>query len=349
MQQGKHMAEKKKDKKTLFRALFIAALIVFLGSGFMLLYEGVIEPAINRNTLDEYQQLYPGAQSSSSAPASTSSNASVSSAVPSTSSAPVQSTPASSQAASSKEPLPSTPLDTFAALLEKNKDTAGWLMMPGTELNNPVFYTPWDQNYYLKRNPDGSYNKYGSLYLSAGSTLNPQAQVLVMYGHNLASDDLMFGELKKHTVLSFVQKHPTFTFDTIYRTGEWKIIAVCRASTEELDKFTYSVNEYPSEKTFNAFVKEARLRSHFRIPDDVTSQDDLLVLSTCGEVFFGERIVVVARRLRNGEHAADIHTSAYKLNDKMKWPEAYYALDYVNATRYSDEETEQAYREFYGE
>ena len=333
-------------KKWKAPALFTLSLLVFLISGGMLLYESVIEPWINRGNIDDYQQLYPGAQSSSSA--APSSKPPVSSDKPAdgmSSDEAVSSEPP----VSSEEVLPDKPLDTFEALLEKNKDTAGWLIMPGTELNNPVFYTPWEQDYYLKRNPDGSANKYGSLYLSAGSTLNPQAQVMVMYGHNMEWDDLMFGQLKKYMKLSFLKAHPTFTFDTIYRMGEWKIIAVCRASTLELNEFTYTVTNYPTEQMFNTFIHEARLRSHFYIDDDVTANDKLLVMSTCGETFFRERIVVVARRLRDGESAADVSVDRYRENKVMKWPDMYYELDYVKDTPPTDEEMEQGYRDFYGE
>ena len=59
--------EKKNKKKIIFYVLFTLSLLVFLISGGMLLYESVIEPWINRGNIDDYQQLYPGAQSSSSA------------------------------------------------------------------------------------------------------------------------------------------------------------------------------------------------------------------------------------------------------------------------------------------
>lgn len=321
--------KRKRRGRILLRIVFFVALAVFLISGGMLLKELVIEPYQNQKELEKYRDLMK--------PASTSS-------AQTESKKPAEST----ESTTSTESAPAEILESFRALYEMNADIAGWLTIPDTELDHPVFYTPDDQNYYLKRDPDGSANKYGSLYLSSGSTLEPQAQVMVMYGHNMEQDDRMFGQLNKFKQLSFLQEHPTFTFDTIYRTGEWKIIAVCRASTDEMNVFPYNMTQYDSADAFNAFIKQARVRSMYRIPDDVNETDSLLVLSTCDYLFYGDRLVVIARRLRDGETAETIDTARYERNDVMLWPEVYYSLSYATTTKPTDEETERAYTQYYG-
>ncbi len=236
--------QKKKRGNMVLRMVFLIALIVFLVSGGMLLNELVIQPWRANQKLNDYRNLKPNTSANLHTASSGSSSA-------------------ASEPGSSSDG-PAQMLESFRALYERNKDIAGWLTIPGTNLDHPVFYTPDDQNYYLKRDADGADDKYGSLFLSAGSTLEPQAQVMVMYGHNMEQDDLMFGQLNKFKKLNFLQQHPTFTFNTIYRTGEWKIIAVCRASTGELGKFAYNTTEYGSADAFDAFIRQARERSMYR-------------------------------------------------------------------------------------
>lgn len=336
---------KKKSKGDLLRKIMMGvALAVFLFSGGMLLVQTVILPAQNRGTINKYQDLFQNGASSST----TASTGTTSSPGPVTSQTETTSSTGSASSGE-EERFPTEILDKFRPVLEANDDIGGWLIMPDTELNHPVFYTPEHWDYYLTRDADGNYNKYGSLFLSRTSTLAPQAQVMVMYGHNMEQDDLMFGQLNKYKKLSFLQTHPTFTFDTLYQEGTWKIIGVCRASTGEMNRFNYDTTDYPTEEAFDAFIKEMRKRSMYRIEDDVTAEDSLLVMSTCDYVFFGDRLLVVARRLRADETAESVNTGNYQVNEVMLWPEVYYGLSYVNATRPTDEQIEQGYLDYYGE
>ena len=87
----------------------------------------------------------------------------------------------------------------------------------------------------------------------------------------------------------------------------------------------------------------------YRIADDVAFGDSLLVLSTCDYLFYGDRLVVIARKLRPGESAETIDTSVYEENDMMLWPDVYYSLSYATSTKPSDEAIAQAYLKYYGQ
>ena len=322
---------KKKTHKRLFRSLFAILLMSFLGSGAVLAYELVIAPAQNQNTLNQYKDLLYG---------NTSSSVSSGQSVPDV--------PASSD--TSSEPSATEPLevlDKFRPLLNRNEDTAGWLKIPGTSLDHPVFFTPDNPDYYLKKDPDGRFDKYGSLYIAGNCALSPQSQILVMYGHNMEYDDLMFGQLMLFKKFDFLKKHPTFTFDTIYREGQWKIIAVCRASKYETALFPYTNTGFVHEEQFNAYIYQARIRSAYYIPDDPRMDDSYLVMSTCDYFFWGDRTVIIARRLRDDESMDAVDTSAYQKNPVRLWPDRYYALDFITASRPSDEAIRDGYEAFY--
>ena len=328
---GPKHARQKKNRAVdmIIRVVLIISVAAFLFSGWKMLDELVIEPGRNKKGLEEYREMRPTASSRTN---------------PVSSAPPAES---KTESGAETESAPAEILPSFAELYAANPDIGGWLTIPDTELDHPVFYTPMNQNYYLARDPDGSPNKYGSLFLSSFSTLDPQAQVLVMYGHNMENDDLMFGQLNAYKKLSFLKEHPTFTFDTVYREGEWKVIAVARASTNELNIFPYNCTQYDTDEEFYAFIRQARLQSMYHIDDDVTPSDSLLVMSTCDYLYFGDRLVIVARRLRDGEGAVD--TARYEVNNLMLWPATYYTLSYTTGTRPGNEALANAYRDFYGE
>ena len=307
--------EKQKKNKRITNLLLVFFALIFVGSAGFLLWETVFVPMQNDKATDEYRDLYNSAPESS----------------------PTESKPI----------LFENVLDKFQPLLNINPDTAGWLTIGDTSLDNPVFYRPDDVQYYLKRTPDGEYNKLGSLFLGYGTSLNPQSKVLVMYGHNMEDNDELFGQLTKFKKLNFMKEHRTFTFDTIYREGTWKIISVVRASTNDNDKHLYPYwnTEYSSQEEFDAFLKETRLRSIYQIEDDATYADDFLVMSTCDYVFWGDRLVIVARRLRDGETAESVQDDEIVVNSQVKYSDNYYEI--VGGSCPDQDTLEENYRNFY--
>lgn len=323
----KHAKKKKKTaKQIMLTAAFWVALAVMLGSGGMLVYELVIIPGQSHKSIQGFQDIYSRPSTPSQQP-----------------------TPTESDAVSVPEADP-TVLPEFAPLLEKNDDIAGWLTIPNTSVDFPVFWTPENQNYYLRRDADGNSNKLGSLFLSAGSTLQPQAKALVVYGHNMEDNDEMFGQLLKYKKLAFLKENPVFAFDTKYRRGEWKIIAVCRGSVAPRDEgaFYYYNTDYGTKASFDDFIRNARTRSLFRIDDDVNFDDSLTVFSTCEYNFWGDRFVIIARKLRAGESADSVSTANYAVNPVVLMPDSYYALDYIRETAPSKEAINRNYEAFYG-
>ncbi len=309
---------KKKNtaKRIVLTIIFWLALAVMLVSGGVLIYELVIIPGQSHKSTQGYQNIHSRPESSSE----------------------------------SVDEVDPNILPEFLPLLQKNEHIAGWLTIPNTTLDHPVFWTPEDQNYYLRRDADGNDNKLGSLFLSAGSTLQPQAKVMVMYGHNMEDNDEMFGQLLKFKKLDFLKANPTFTFDTLYRRGEWKIIAVCRASVAPADEgsFVYYNTDYGDQESFDAFIRNARTRSLFHIDDDVSYSDSLVAFSTCEYNFWGDRFVIIARKLREGETADSVSTEKYESNPVILMPNSYYALNYIHETAPSQESIDAAYEAFYG-
>lgn len=174
-------------------------------------------------------------------------------------------------------------LPLYRALYRQNPDMIGWLRMDGTDIDLPVVQTPGDNEYYLRRGFDGLYSTGGTLFLDEQCSIDPEAPTAnwLIYGHNMA-DGSMFGELTRYREETFYKKHPTFTFDTIYETGTWQVVAALDTSlgADALPYYTFFDADTPSEwqQRVDAILDLALYDT------GVTPEygQQLLTLSTCG-------------------------------------------------------------------
>lgn len=307
---------KKQKMSVLRKIVFGIALVVFLGSLGYIINELIIIPNQNKQSIGKFQELYKTSSQSSSS-------------------------------AQSSQPGEKVILEKFKPLLELNEDTIGWLNIPNTSVDFPVFYKPDGNNFYLKRDAQKNDNKLGSLYIGDNCSMDPMSKALVMYGHNMEDNDEMFGQLMKYKKIEFLQENPVFTFDTLYEEAQWKIIAVVRASVNDMDKsqYVYWRSEYSDQGSFDAFVKESRVRSMYNIEDDTTFDDQLMVFSTCDYAFWGDRLVIVSRRLREGETEESVRQSRIEKNEVTKYSQLYY--DFYGGSAPSEAQIENNYATFY--
>ncbi len=175
-------------------------------------------------------------------------------------------------------------LPQYRALYARNPDMVGWLRIGGTDMDLPVVQTPGDNEYYLRRGFDGLYATGGTLFLDERCSLTPDDSTAnwLIYGHNMA-DGSMFGELTRYRDKSFWQAHPTFTFDTLYETGTWQVVAALDTAlgADELPYYTFfdADTKLEWQKRVDA-ITELSLYDTGVIPE---YGQQLLTLSTCGD------------------------------------------------------------------
>ncbi len=220
-------------------------------------------------------------------------------------------------------------------LLEKNSDTAGWITVDGTNIDNIILQTT-DNEYYLSKDFNKEYSIGGSIYFDYRSNINDMDRYLsnniIIYGHNQA-DGTMFGTLKKYKIthantsnFEFYKEHPTFTFSNLYENYTCKIFAmfVTEASPEQIPDgnfFDYhNYINYNDNYTFENFMKNLNERSAINTGIDVNEDDKLVTLSTCSNEFDNSRFVIVARCLREGEDPS-VDTSKVTINEDAKEPD----------------------------
>lgn len=234
------------------------------------------------------------------------------------------------------EPEPLVILDSMQELANENPDTAGWITVGGTSINNVVVQTD-DNDYYLERDFYGNYSQPGTIYADFRCIVNDydfnQSDNIVLYGHNQASG-AMFGTLKNYKItkqntrrFDFYLEHPTFTFSNLYEEYTYKIIALFVAEVEPYqtrDGVVFDYHNYirfgTKEKTFDEFMQNLNERSEIITGVDVQEGDKFMTLSTCSNEFEPSRFVVVGRRVRDGE-SPEVDTSLASLNPDVKEPD----------------------------
>lgn len=236
------------------------------------------------------------------------------------------------------EPPPLVMLENFESFMAENPDTAGWINVPNTKINDVVVQTS-DNEFYLDKNFYGSRSQAGHLYIDFRCVINDyddnQSDNVVIYGHNQA-DGSMFGTLKKYKIkkdntknFSFYQENPTFTFTSLYNEYTYKIIAMFVIEVEPFqtrDGIIFDYHNYVrfgGDRNFDRFSENVLARTAVNTGVDFEKGDKFMTLSTCSNEFEPSRFVVIGRRVRNGE-SPEVDTSLSEINEDMLEPDYSY-------------------------
>ena len=238
------------------------------------------------------------------------------------------------------EPPPLVMLENIESFVEQNPDTAGWLTVANTNIDNIVLQTT-DNEYYMDKDFNGNRNIAGQIFVDYRCVINDyndkQSDNIIVYGHNQA-DGTMFGTLKKYKIkkqstgnFSFYQQNPTFKFSNLYEEYTYKIIAIFVIEVEPRhtrDGVIFDYHNYvkfAGERNFDKFKENILKRTAVNTGVDFDENDKFMTLSTCSNEFEPSRLVVIGRRVRDGE-SPEVDTSKAEINEDMLEPD--YAFIY---------------------
>lgn len=176
----------------------------------------------------------------------------------------------------------------FDVLLEKNEDIIGWLYSEDTPINLPVVQST-DNDYYLRRLIDGTWNSSGTLFADYRNAGDFSDNNTIIYGHNMKNKE-MFGTLPYYKEQSYFDEHPVMWLLT--PDGNYKIELVAgyvTPTTSDVCSF-----DQPKEDVF-AMVQEAIKNSTFRSDVEINQGDQFLTLSTCSYEYDNARYVLIGR------------------------------------------------------
>lgn len=96
----------------------------------------------------------------------------------------------------------------FDTLVAEYPDLVAWIYGPDTDINYPVVQAA-DNEYYLRRLPDGTGNSAGTIFMDCRNAADLSDDNTLLYGHNMRNGS-MFGSLKKYRAQDYYEAHPVF-------------------------------------------------------------------------------------------------------------------------------------------
>ena len=222
--------------------------------------------------------------------------------------------------------FPEGMLAKYGQLYAANNDLRGWISIDGLDINFPVAQGI-DNDYYLEKDIYGKYTMYGVPFFDYRMTdFRNLHKNNVIYGHNMRSDDYIFGNLENYRTIDGFKNAPVIECNTIYGDYTWFVYAVFITNSDPKDDngylFPYNFIDISTAK-FEGYIDEIDKRKLYSTGVDINVSDKILTLSTCCYDFNEARLVVVARLKRDGE-SVSVDTSKAIENPNPKYPQAYY-------------------------
>lgn len=194
-------------------------------------------------------------------------------------------------------PTVSPMLYEYQLLYEINNDLVGWITIDGTSINYPVVQSPYEANFYLRKNFYKEKATCGTIYVREACDVNLPSDNVTLYGHNMRNGT-MFADLHKYEDPAFWAANRFVQFNTLTEYHQYEIFAVFITSATLGEGFRYHVFDDAADAAdFDRFV--AGCKSISLYDTGITPQygEKLLTLSTCDKSIDNGRLVVVARRV----------------------------------------------------
>ena len=174
----------------------------------------------------------------------------------------------------------------FDNLKRKNDDIIGWIFMENSIIDFPVVQSE-DNEYYLRRLIDGSYNRAGTIFMDFRNNKDFSDEITIIYGHNM-KNNTMFGSLLNFKNQSYYDNHKKMYFYTAEKKYEIDLIA---GYTENADA---PIFEYPSTgKNKNDIIKNAISKSTFVSNIEFLPENRFIALSTCSYEYDEARYILI--------------------------------------------------------
>lgn len=188
------------------------------------------------------------------------------------------------------------PID-FEALKAFNPDIYAWITIPDSEIDYPILQkTDGDPDYYLNRTASEEMGLPGSIYTQYNHNQDfDKDPVTFIYGHRTNYGG-MFGQLGEYMNEEFREKHSEFSIYTPQKAYTYKVVF---AVTFGNDNLLYRFNDCETEEDYQGLLDAIRterlMPSWISDPLEVSTDDHLVVLSTCN-IDYTQRVLIGAVR-----------------------------------------------------
>ena len=192
---------------------------------------------------------------------------------------------------------PNAMLPGYDLLYQQNSDAVGWIKIEGTPLNEAVFQTPDEPDFYLYKDIDKNQNNHGSIFAWGAADVDEPSDNITLFGHTM-KDGSKFAGLNAYTSKDAWDKNNLIFFDTLREYHTYKIFAVFKTTANLGEGFRYhQFVDAENEEEFNDFVATCKQMAFYDTGITPVYGDKLLCLSTCEYTQVNGRLVVAAVRI----------------------------------------------------
>ena len=180
----------------------------------------------------------------------------------------------------------------LSASIAMNADTAGWIQVPGTNIDYPFVQTN-NNDYYLTHTINRSWSSAGWVFLDYRNnrSLNDKNQIIYAHGRY---DGSMFGSLNavlKDKWLNNEDNH-VVKISTTDSNSLWQVFSVYQIKVTD----DYLKINFIDDNRFQEFINLIKDRSIHDFNTNVTPDNQIITLSTCANN--NERIVLHAKLIK---------------------------------------------------
>ncbi len=173
-----------------------------------------------------------------------------------------------------------------------NNDIIGRLIINSLDIDELLVQTT-DNDYYLRRLLDGTYNVMGSMFVDYRSDIENGRQINI-YGHNSDIYDLPFRKLLNYLDRDFFLNNRKILLETLNGTKTFEIFSV-KVITDDIE---HTEILFDNDADFNEHIKKLRNNSLYDSHDEVSGTDQILVLQTCLiNNTLGKYLIIIGRKV----------------------------------------------------
>ena len=171
-----------------------------------------------------------------------------------------------------------------------NPDIVGFIEIPNTNISYPVAQTG-NNEFYLYHDLNWNTSSAGSIFLDYENDLYALTDHnTIIYGHNMRNGS-KFHNIRYFHRENFFRTHTYILLDTPYKETVWDIFSFFHTTIE----FCYLTTNFFDEAKFYEFMLLLQSKSRWSTEIEITQEDQILILSTCGVHGGDNRYVLVAR------------------------------------------------------
>ncbi len=211
----------------------------------------------------------------------------------------------------------------FDELRAINPEVIGWLRVNDTEINYPLLQAE-DNSKYVSTDVEGNYSMSGAIFLHCANDPRFTDYNSIIYGHHMEKRK-MFGDVGLFAEQAFFDEHP---YGNLFFDGkDHGIEFFAFMLVDAYDDIFTLVNpgqQAGSDAAEQAYLDSVYEKAMYVREMDVTTQDKLVLLSTCTSVITNGRHILVGRLTDTvypeAEEAANLGTGVDRLEESLGVP-----------------------------